>query len=177
MNMVQKLISDVSAVRTLFLSEISDITEAEARWKPDPESWNIIEITEHLYWAEQGSIVGMWKTLHAIREGKVERGYEFIHKNMPVLQIIELTWKPKEQVPQIAAPRMGGPLSFWKASLNSLQEILEAFGQDLQEDELRLQAHPHPISGPLDFHQRLEFLVFHINRHRKQVAGLLSEMN
>jgi hypothetical protein len=68
-------------------------------------------------------------------------------------------------------------LSFWKASLNSLQPVLEAFGSDLQEIELRLQAHPHPISGPLDFHQRLEFLRFHINRHHNQVLLLLAEMH
>ena len=72
MNTVQKLIQEISTARTLFIQEINIITEQKARWKPDPEVWNITEITEHLYWAEQGGIVGMWKTLHAIREGSVE---------------------------------------------------------------------------------------------------------
>ena len=131
---------------------------------------------QHLFWAEQGGIVGMWKTLHAIRKGTVERNYESVHKDMPIEQVIDLTWQPKEKVPAVAAPRMGGPLSFWKSSLNSLQEVLNAFGQDLEEGELRLQAHPHPISGALDFQQRLEFLRFHINRHKDQVAHLLEAM-
>ena len=30
---------------------------------------------------------------------------------------------------------------------------------------LRVIAHAHPISGELDFHQRLEFLRYHIDRH------------
>jgi hypothetical protein len=76
-------------------------------------------------------------------------------------------------VPAVAAPRLGGPLSFWRPSLNSLQEVLAEFGKDLKEDELRLQAHPHPISGALDFQQRIEFLRFHINRHGEQVSQLL----
>lgn len=92
---------------------------------------------------------------------------------MSIEQIIDLTWQPKEVVPEIAAPRLGGPLSFWTASFNSLQRVLDSFGQDLQEDELRMQAQPHPISGALDFHQRLEFLRFHIDRHREQVAQIL----
>jgi hypothetical protein len=86
MNTVQKLIEDVSTARTLFLNKISNVTEIKAQWKPDPETWNIIENTEHLFWAEQGAIVGMWRTLHAIREGKMERNYESVHKNMPIAQ-------------------------------------------------------------------------------------------
>ena len=92
----------------------------------------------------------MWKTLHAIRDGAVLRTYESIHKNMPIEQVIEITWQPKEKVPAVAAPRLGGPIAFWKTSLHSLQAILESFGQDLHEEELRWLAHPHPISGPLE---------------------------
>ena len=59
MNTVQKLIQDVATVRESFLETISNVTEAQAQWKPDPEVWSITEITEHLFWAEQGGIVGM----------------------------------------------------------------------------------------------------------------------
>lgn len=175
-NTIQKLIQDVSIARTQYIDKVAGISEAQASWKPDAEVWNVVEITEHLFWAEQGGIFGMWKTLHAIREGSMGRTFESPHKNMPVEKVILTTWQPKEKVPAVAAPRLGGLLSFWKPSLSSLQEVLNAFGQDLQEDELRLQAHPHPISGPLDFQQRIEFLRFHINRHKEQVSQLLATM-
>ena len=176
MNTIQKLMQDVSTARTQYLDKIANVTEVQANWKPDSQVWNIIEITEHLFWAEQGGIFGMWKTLHAIRDGSMARTYESIHKDMPIEQVIDMTWQPKEKVPAVAAPRLGGPLSFWKPSLNSLQEILDAFGHELKENELRLQAHPHPISGALDFQQRIEFLRFHINRHMEQVSQLLRTM-
>jgi hypothetical protein len=176
MNTVQRLIQDVATARRAYLEEIAGISEAQAGWKPGPEVWNILEITEHLFWAEQGGIFGMWKTLHAIRDGAVIRTYESIHKDMPIEQVIEITWQPKEKVPAVAAPRLGGPIAFWKASLHSLQGILESFGMDLQEEELRWLAHPHPISGPLDFQQRIEFLRFHIHRHRDQVLQVLERM-
>jgi hypothetical protein len=176
MNTIQKLIQDVSISRALYLDKIAKVTEVQARWKPASEVWNITEITEHLFWAEQGGVFGMWKTLHASREGNLVRSYDSIHKDMPIEQVIDITWQPKEKVPPVAAPRLGGPLSFWKSSLNSLQVVLDAFGQDLKEDELRLQAHPHPISGALDFQQRIEFLCYHIRRHENQVARLLETM-
>ncbi len=177
MNIVKKLIGEISTARVGFLDQIKNISELEAQWKPRPEVWNVTEITEHLFWAEQGGIAGMWKTIHAIREGNIEQTYEFIYQDMPIEQIIDLTWQPKEIVPAVAAPRIGGPLSFWSSSLDSLQKVLDAFGNDLKENELRLQAHPHPISGPMNFHQRLEFLRFHINRHKDQVSSLLNNLN
>lgn len=174
--LTQSLIQQVSKDRAAFLLQISQLTDAQAQWKPNPDAWNMIEITEHLYWAEQGAIFGMWKTLYAIRAGKFERTFESNHKEMPIDEIISLTWKPKEIVPAVAAPRLGGPIGFWIAALDGLQHLLESFGQYIEDDELRLQAHPHPISGAMDFQQRLEFLSFHILRHKEQCTQLMAEM-
>ncbi len=173
MNKVTSLIEEVRFARHSYISQIAQVSEEQAVLKPTPESWNVTEITEHLYWAEHGGILGMWKTLHAIRTGQYEKKFEFKFKNLPIQVIIDQTWQPKEIVPAVAAPRMGGTLIFWRNALDSLQVILDGFGKDIQEDELRILAHPHPISGPLDFQQRLEFLSFHIKRHQEQVSKLL----
>lgn len=173
MNKVNVLIAEVAIARDNYLSIIDKLTQSQASYQVSENEWSIINITEHLFWAEQGGIFGMWKTLHAIREGKMERTFDSVHKDLPIQQIIDLTWQPKEQVPAVAAPRLGGTLVFWRYSLQSLQAVLEAFGRDLQENELRIQAHPHPISGAMDFQQRLEFLAFHIDRHRNQVQNII----
>ena len=177
MSKIENLVNSVSTERKLYSDQLINISEAQAQWKPKPEDWNLIEITEHLFWAEQGGIFGMWKTINAIREGNMERILDSKHKEMPIQQIIELTWQTKEIVPPSAAPRMGGTLSFWVASLNSLQDVLNAFGGDLQDNELRFQSQPHPISGALDFQQRFEFLSFHISHHREQCAKLIKEID
>lgn len=173
MNKVNVLIAEVAIARDNYLSIIDKLTQSQASYQVSENEWSIINITEHLFWAEQGGIFGMWNTLHAIREGKMERTFDSVHKDLPIQQIIDLTWQPKEQVPAVAAPRLGGTLVFWRYSLQSLQAVLEAFGRDLQENELRIQAHPHPISGAMDFQQRLEFLTFHIDRHRNQVQNII----
>jgi hypothetical protein len=173
MNNIEPLILDIKNARQSYLHSISSISEKQASWRPFPEVWNVVEITEHLYWAEHGGILGMWKTLYAIRAGEMQKTFESKHQNLVIDEIIKATWKEKEQVPAVAAPRMGGTIIFWKNALQSLQGILEKFGEDLKPEELRIQAHPHPISGPLDFHQRLEFLAFHIKRHQAQALTLL----
>ncbi len=173
MDKIKQLILEIKNARQSYLNSIGSISEEQAKWKPSPEVWSIVDITEHLYWAEHGGILGMWKTLYAIRSGEMPKTSESKHKNLCIDEIIKTTWKEKEQVPPVAAPRMGGTIVFWRNALESLQGIVEQFGEDLKPEELRLQAHPHPISGPMDFHQRLEFLAFHIKRHEGQAFTLL----
>jgi DinB superfamily len=175
MNPIEKRINDVATARKNYLNLIRPLTDQQAQWKPAADVWNIVEITEHLFWAEHGGIFGMWKTLLAIREGTFPRKTTSIHQNMSVEEIIDRTWQAKEVVPAIAAPRMGGPIAFWAVSLASLQDVLERFGQEMVEDDLRTLAHPHPISGDMDFQQRLAFLRFHIDRHHGQVLERLAQ--
>ncbi len=176
MNTIEQLIHDVAIARNEFIALLENISEQQATYKPSADAWSITDNTEHLFWAEQGGLYGMWKTLYAIRDGKTLRTYESEHKEWSIENIIAHTWKEKEQVPAIAAPRLGGTLIFWRLSLENLQLLLEAFGKELREDELRVQAHPHPISGAMDFHQRLEFLRFHIQRHRDQVISIIDQL-
>jgi hypothetical protein len=177
MTRVAQLIQNVAVTRNEFIRLIEPVSEEQAALKLSPEEWSIVDNTEHLFWAEQGGIYGMWKTLYAIRDGKFARTYESDHKDWTIEKIIAQTWKEKEQVPAVAAPRLGGTLIFWRFSLAGLQPLLEAFAKELREDELRLQAHPHPISGAMDFQQRLEFLRFHIQRHHHQVQSIIDRLN
>jgi len=172
MTLTNQLLNQVAIARQNYIAALDDFNELQSQWRPSIESWNAIEITEHLFWAEQGGILGMWKTLLGVRAGTVNYEESSSNDGLSIEAVIEQTWKAKEVVPAIAAPRMGGPLPFWTSALSGLQPILEKFGDILNDDDLSKKSHPHPISGPLTFGQRLEFLRFHIDRHRMQVENL-----
>jgi hypothetical protein len=169
---LNKLIAEVATARNRYLEEVNKLTQQQAEWKPSPNAWNVVEITEHLFWAEQGGLFGMWKIIEAHKEGKIGWTGEAIHAGLSVEDIIAKTWKEKEIVPAVAAPRLGGTIAFWSASLHSLQGILEKLGEEMNDDSLEIMTHPHPISGAMNVHQRLEFLRFHIDRHLEQVFSL-----
>ncbi|CCG98718.1 hypothetical protein FAES_0707 [Fibrella aestuarina BUZ 2] len=172
MTTTQHLLHDVGLARQRYLDAVANLDEAAAQWKPAPSRWSAVDITEHLFWAEQGGILGMWKTLLGIRAGTVS--YEGVGPNdgLSIEEVIRRTWQENERVPAVAAPRMGGPLAYWASALHGLQASLADFCAILQEDDLLRKAHPHPISGSMTFGQRLEFLRFHIDRHRSQVEAL-----
>jgi len=172
MNTTSQLLHEIAVARQQYIAALTDFDALQAQWKPSPDHWSAVDITEHLFWAEQGSILGMWRTLLGIREGTLSYEEPSPNDGLSIDAVIERTWKEKELVPAVAAPRMGGPLPFWSEALAGLQPILASFGELLHNDDLARKAHPHPISGPLTFGQRLAFLRFHIDRHRLQVETL-----
>ncbi len=172
MTQVQSLIDSISEARAAYLSEINSLNPYQISYKASDEIWNTIEITEHLYWAEQNGLVAIYKTIEAKEQGKSVWEGEHLNHGLPIEAIIDRTWKPKEIVPASAAPRVGGPIDLWANYLQSLDLPLKALANKLTDDDLNIMTFPHPISGPFDIRQRLEFLRFHINRHRGQVAAL-----
>ena len=167
-----QLLQQVSAARTQFIATATGLSPEQATFKPTPESWCITENVEHLFWAEHGGINGMWKTLEVYKNNKPVFTGDRIHHGLSIEQIIEKTWKEKELVPEVAKPRLGGPVEFWNISLQNLQKLLEGLANALDGHDLERIIHPHPISGPMNVIQRFEFLRFHLNRHQKQIENI-----
>jgi hypothetical protein len=169
---VQQLARQVAEARRNLIAQANLFSEYSSKWKATPENWCATEIVEHLFWAEQGGVLGMWKSLDAHREGRALWHGESPHNGLTIAEIVSRTWKEKEIVPSIAAPRMSGPIAFWIISLNGLQHNLDSLAKELTDDDLKIMTQPHPISGPLNMHQRFEFLRFHLNRHEKQLKEI-----
>jgi hypothetical protein len=171
---MRKLLADVLYARQQFIQSTSGLTQIQAEFKQSSDEWCIIENVEHMVWAELGGINGMWKAGDAFRNHNPVFTGEPIHQGMTIEQIIEMTWKEKEQVPETARPRWGGPLSYWTKALENCHPLLESMINSLAGLDPDKIIHPHPISGPLNIPQRLEFLRFHLDRHRGQIERIKS---
>ena len=169
---MENLINQVEHARQKFITAASGLTYEQACFKPSPESWSITENAEHMVWAEQGGINGIWKTIEGIKNNKPVWTGEAIHHDLSIEQIIEKTWQPKEQVPEIAKPRWGGPIEFWLSSLNICQSLLHALNKAMNGMDPEQIIYPHIISGPLNVYQRMEFLRFHLERHQRQIENI-----
>jgi hypothetical protein len=169
---LDELIGEVHRARLSYIDVCSGLTPDQYNYKPDPQSWSILEVTEHLVWAEMGGINLIWRAAEGIRHNRPAWEGDPVHHGLPIEKIIQLTWKKKEQVPESAKPRWGGTLDFWVASLAGCQPLLEKLGQSLSGLDPEKVVYPHIISGPLNAIQRIQFLRFHIQRHQGQVERL-----
>ncbi len=174
MDMVGNLVNQVETARKEFLSTLSGLTYHQEMYSPSDEQWSINQIVEHIVWAERIGVMGMWKAYlsnQPLWEG------ENPNKGLSIEEVIDRTWKEKEQVPDVAKPRWGGPVIFWMNELKSCAFTLSTFSQELTNADLESVIYPHPISGPLDISQRLQFLRFHMQRHQHQMLTLKNHPN
>lgn len=163
------LIQETEEARQRFIAVVSGLSFEQVNFKPDPDTWSITEITEHITRAEQSGTMFMFKALDGYKRGQPVWSGDLIHKGLPIEEVIDKTWQPKEKVPEIAAPSWGGSIAYWIALLKAQTHLLKEFGIAMNGYDLEAIVIPHLLSGPLDIRQRLEFLRFHLDRHRNQV--------
>lgn len=168
-----KLLEDVEDSRNRFIDECSGLSSKQSQFKPTNNVWSVTDNAEHLFWAEWGGINGMWKAIERKKTGIPVWTEPNPNKGLSIEEIVDKTWKPKEDVPMGAEPRLGGPVEYWLSSLKGCTTILKDLYDELKtHDHLEVIIHPHPISGPLNVIQRFEFLRFHIDRHAEQIKNL-----
>lgn len=174
MDTLHQLIHHVARARQQFIESVSGLTTEQGAFQSSESEWSITDNVEHLVWAEQGGINGMWKALDATKNNKPIWTGKAIHRGLSIEEIVERTWQGKEKAPEVARPKWGGATEFWIISLNNCQPLLEGLGRALEGSNLESVIHPHPISGPLDVTQRMQFLRFHLDRHRLQIENIKS---
>jgi hypothetical protein len=172
MSDLDRLVQDIRSARERYLALVRPLTRAQALFSPGPGSWSAVENTEHLVRAEQGGIYAMWWAVEGAEEGEPAWDGPVPHQGKSIERIVAETWKEKEEVPPQAAPAWGGAARFWISALESNDGLLDDLVRSLAAHDLESIHSPHPISGPLDMRQRLEFLRFHLDRHREQVEAI-----
>ena len=166
------LLHDVDVARRLYLESTRELSPEQGALQPGPNAWSAAQVTEHLYLAEMAGVNGMWKALDGIRRGEPVWPGEQVHRGLSIEEVTEKTWPEQVDAPAIASPSWGGPLAFWTQSLGACDATLKALARELKGAELTEIVYPHPISGPLNVVQRLEFLRFHLDHHREQIGRI-----
>jgi hypothetical protein len=168
------LIDRVAGERSRLIDLVKDLSPEQAGYKPDPQTWSVNEKLEHLVLAEVSGVSKIWSAADGVRAGRPVWVGEHTNCGFSIEEVIARTWKPKEIAPPIATPHIGGPLSYWLEYLLLSQQLLERLEPALTGLDMESVLFPHFISGPLDAGQRIDFLRFHIKRHRLQIEEMLT---
>jgi hypothetical protein len=163
------LIESVTAARVRTLNCVADLSERQAAFKPDEDSWSITEIIEHLVLAEASGVTKIWAAAEGAKTGRAVWPGENTNAGLSIDEVITRTSREREAAPPIATPHIGGPLAYWMESFRMSQSILDALSSSLEGIELTSIVYPHFLCGPLDGEQRIDFLRFHMDRHCRQI--------
>jgi len=161
------LIEDIETARRRFLDAM-ETREPRARGEPVGEGrWTPIQYLEHLVRAEE---VTVWRMFGAVEEARATPGPpQSPTPDSTIEDIVDRTWAVREVAPPLAVPSLGGSFAYWSVRLLRNRALVAAFAELVDESELDDVAYPHPISGPFTMRQGLQFIRFHLDRHRAHV--------
>lgn len=174
---IEALISEIGDARTRYVSLAYRLSKRQVQYKPTPEAWNAVDITEHLVRAEQQALWEAWQALEAHQDGKTLYSGTYDNQGLAVEAIVARTVQLKQQVPANTLPQTGGTLAFWCASLLSLQLLLLTFGRRVRPNELGVILVPNPVFGLLNLEQQLELLRFNLAHYWRQIGTLFPDLD
>lgn len=150
--------------REEFLAAVEAATEAQRRFRPAPESWSMLEVTEHCVLAEEKSVLGMLKgpppgmtvtPIAHVRMWMVRLVMKSdIRVKVPVARVVPTG---DATLPELAAR--------WDESRRGLAAFLGRI-TDADADAARFR---HPIGGWVTAGEGVAFLAGHIGHHARQL--------
>lgn len=158
----------LTRTRQDLLDAVEGVTEAQARWKPAPDRWSILEYVEHLAVSDDELIAMIERSLKTPAKPETEeerRAREQKIRETPIARGVN-------RAPEILQP--GGKF----ASLaDAVTAFLEARDRTLEyarttQEDLRSHFTPHTVLGPLDGYQWLTGNAHHAETH----AGHIREI-
>lgn len=169
---LKNLIEQVEQARENFINACSGLTKEESTYQESEDSWSITGIAEHIVRAEWGGVNGIWTAIDGYRHNQPVWSGENINEGLSIEEIVEKTWLPHQPAPEPARPQWGGPIEFWLLCLRNCKITLAETYKQMEGLEPSSIIYPHPLSGPLNVYQRLEFLRYHMERHQRQIEKI-----
>lgn len=156
-----ELIEQLQKTRDTFLSGVSGISDAQAKFKPAPDRWSIEECAEHVALVENGLLMRL--TQESTASEHLERP-----ERQAELRKLGFDRGSKRQAPERARPTgRFGSLSKALEQFAANREKTIGYVRDTSED-LHARAVVHPI-GAMTCHELVVLMSAHTLRHLEQI--------
>jgi len=148
-----------------FLSSLAGITEAQSRQKPTPETWSILECTEHVVAAERGMLIMITQhcTPRTTPSAK-DREQDFLRHGA-------------DRTRKHVAPESVRPTGRYATLAEAADKFREHRTRTMEfvttcQDDLRAVEMQHPIGGMVTAQECLAILAMHPARHAAQIREI-----
>ena len=168
---IEKQFNKIEEQRRLLLDEIARLSHEQQNFKPSPEAWSILQVVNHLLYAEANSVKYLQKKMQGVSsvpKGGVLSGVRSFALN------VALRLPVKYKAPKFALPVQEEVYVFenireqWNEVRDEFRKILDQIDADTDEKLI----FKHPVAGRLNIYQTLSFLHEHIEHHFKQVERI-----
>lgn len=160
-----ELFENLESRKQRFVTTLQGFSPEQLEYRADPQAWTPVQVGHHVTIAEQRTADSI-KKHRGIRSGKPSLRYRV--GNAMLWLVLKTGIKVKNPVPE-AAPDddidLARLLEVWGKARIDLEAVLE----ETKERGLEYAAFNHPIGGPFNVEQAVEFLVAHLDHHLRQL--------
>ncbi|MGV3488820.1 MAG: DinB family protein [Tuberibacillus sp.] len=154
-------------IRSEILKSVDGLSNDELNKKVDAEKWTIAQVLEHLYFSEE---VVTKSLVYGLEKGNSEPV-----ESKPVHLVADRS--QKRQAPDYVLPKEDYiSLEEIKEKLHRSREKLNAVVYEAGGDVLKTRSLKHPVFGPLNLYQWVEFIGMHEKRHLNQIEELKEQL-
>jgi hypothetical protein len=164
----ERAIERLTLTRQTLLDAVAGVTETQARWKPAPDRWSILEYVEHLAISDDGLVAMIKRSLETPARP------ESVEERKAREQKIRDTPIPRgaNRAPEALQP--GGhfhSLSEAVAAFLAARERTLEYARTTQDD-IRSHFTNHGVLGPLDGYQWLGGNAHHVETHSAHIKEI-----
>ena len=154
--------------RQTLLDAVEHVTDNQARWKPAPDRWSILEYVEHLAVSDDALVALVERALQTPPQNETDderRAREAKIRETPIPRGVN-------QAPERLRPRgQFASLSEAMAAFLAARERTVEYARTTQAD-LRHHFMPHPVLGQMDAYQWLAGNARHAETHAGHIREL-----
>lgn len=166
LEILERSLRQLEIKRERLLDSIGHISEEQLRRKPDPQSWSILEVVEHLVLAEQ-------LAPHPSYNGPVPRsGRKSFELVSYVLNNDVIVGVPDSRMEPGGGATYAALCRTWSAARKRLEQALE----DVTEDTLNRPLTHHAVAGALTPVDLLRLIDMHVDHHQRQIDRIREEL-
>ena len=169
----QRALDLLNRSRQTLLDAVEGVSDQQARWKPGPERWSILEYVEHLAVADDALVALVERSLQSPAQPETEE------ERRAREQKIRETPMPRgvNHAPEMLTPNARfGSLGEALAAFQQARARTLAFARSTQAD-LRSHFAPHDVLGRLDGYQWLVGNARHAETHAAHIREIRSLAN
>lgn len=154
----------LDTVREAFLASVRAASPVQQAYQPTPQSWSVLEVTEHLVLAEEKSLEGM---LNGPPPGTTVTLIAHLRMGM-VRLVMKSDIRVKVPVARVM-PQGQATLPELDARWGESRRGLAAFLEGIPEVDAGAARFRHPIGGWVTASEGVAFLAGHIGHHARQL--------
>jgi uncharacterized damage-inducible protein DinB len=166
----QFLLDRLQETREIFLNSFAGVSEDQARMRPAPDRWSVLDTVEHLTAAET-LMVRIVTTERRSRTADAPNREEiFLQRTADRSRKMEA---PETSQPRGRFATLAEAAARFTASRDETIRFVEQCTEDLRATEV---THPHPAAGVVSTCEMLVIMAKHAERHAKQIEEIIAAL-